>query len=64
MTNDSVYTVDELVDVLKVSRPVAYQLCQRADFPAIRVSQRRIIIPRVALENWLAREAEKGAAER
>lgn len=50
--------VPELAKMLGVSRPVAYELTKREGFPAIRVSERRIIIPVDKLNEWLAREAE------
>ncbi len=54
-----VLTVDELMTELRVSRPVAYNLANRADFPAIRVG-RRILVPRDGLERWL--KAHEGKA--
>lgn len=59
-TNKLTYSVDEMATVLGVSRPVAYELTRREGFPAIRVSERRIIIPVDALKKWLDRES-KGA---
>lgn len=53
MSEKLAFSVSELAKALGVSKPVAYELCRRADFPAIRVSDRRIIIPAEALENWL-----------
>lgn len=50
--------VPELAKMLGVSRPVAYELTKREGFPAIRISERRIIIPVDKLNEWLAREAE------
>ncbi|MEG1641324.1 MAG: helix-turn-helix domain-containing protein, partial [Ruthenibacterium sp.] len=43
--NKLVYTVTEVAALLGVSRPIAYELASRADFPAIRISQKRIIVP-------------------
>lgn len=51
--------VPELAKMLGVSRPVAYELTKREGFPAIRVSERRIIIPVDKLNEWLSREAER-----
>lgn len=51
--------VPELAKMLGVSRPVAYELTKREGFPAIRIGERRIIIPVDKLNEWLAREAEK-----
>ena len=49
----------EAAALIGVSLPVMYQLCKRADFPAVRLG-RAIIIPKAGLEAWLEREA-KGA---
>ena len=50
-------TVEEMANELGISRPVAYELVKRAGFPAIRISERRIIIPVEALRNWLNKNA-------
>lgn len=39
-------TVNEMAKMLGISRPTAYELTKREGFPAIRVSERRIIILR------------------
>lgn len=63
MTSEKLtFTVDEMATALGVSRPVAYELTRREGFPAIRVSERRIIIPVDALKKWLDRES-KGVTE-
>lgn len=46
-------SVDELAIELGISKPVAYELIKREGFPAIRVSDRRIIIPVEGLKRWL-----------
>lgn len=51
-------SVEEVADALGISRPVAYQLIQREGFPAVRVSERRIIVPVDALRRWLDEQAE------
>ena len=38
---------------------VAYQLIKEKDFPVIRVSERRLIIPVKSLEKWLEEKAER-----
>lgn len=50
---------DDLCPLLGISRPIAYELCKRQDFPAIRVSDRRIIIPIDALNRWLEKQAQE-----
>ena len=56
-----VLNVEELADVLGVSKPTAYELTRRSGFPAVRVSERRIIIPVEGLCRWLEAEAASGA---
>ncbi|MGM9617494.1 helix-turn-helix domain-containing protein [Butyricicoccus sp.] len=50
------YSVPELAKVLGISRPKAYELVKRDDFPSITVGK-RIIIPASALERWLDENA-------
>ena len=52
-------TVNELAEWLGISRPTAYGLVRQDGFPAIRVSERRIVIPVDKLEEWIDREATK-----
>lgn len=52
-TEKLTYSVEELARSLGISKPVAYELIKREGFPAIRVSERRIIIPVEALRTWL-----------
>ena len=51
------FTVLEMAKALGISRPVAYELCNREDFPAVRVSSKRIVIPVDALNQWLMQKA-------
>lgn len=45
-------TVSDVADEMRISRPKAYELTHRKDFPAIRVGK-RIVIPRAAFYRWL-----------
>jgi excisionase family DNA binding protein len=54
------YSVPELAELLNIGRNAAYDLANREDFPAIRISPRRIIVPADRLEAWLAQQS--GAA--
>ena len=47
------YNVTEIAEILGVSRPTAYELASREDFPSIRVGGRRIVVPCDAFERWL-----------
>ena len=64
LTNErSCMTVRDLQLELGVSRPVAYQLAMRSDFPSFRIGK-RILIPRESFSAWLsAQVADKRGAE-
>ena len=47
----------ELATVLGIGRNAAYQLCNRADFPTVRVGH-KVIIPMDALRRWLEDQTE------
>lgn len=57
----AVYSPKEAAKYLGVSEPLMYQLCRRKDFPAVRLTARRIVIPADSLEAWLARQAKNRA---
>lgn len=54
-----IYTVEELAEALGIAKANAYALCRQPDFPAIRVSPRRIVIPVDGLKAWMQRNAGK-----
>ena len=54
-------TVDELGELLRVSRPTAYSLVHRDGFPVIRLG-RRLLIIKAALEKWLEDQIATGMA--
>ena len=45
-------TVDEVAQLLGISRTLAYQLVRKQVLPSIRLG-RRIVVPRKALEDFL-----------
>lgn len=53
-------SVDELAQELGISKPLAYNLIKRNDFPSLRISERRIVIPVDALKLWLNEQAAVG----
>lgn len=57
LSNKMTVTVEEMAELIGVSRSVAYQLVKERDFPVIRVSERRLIIPIKSLETWLEARA-------
>ena len=60
MTEKLTVSVDEMASMLGISRPVAYELTKREGFPAVRISERRIIVPVEALKRWLNEQAARG----
>lgn len=50
------YKPKEAAKAVGVSLPVMYDLCRRADFPAVRIG-RAIVIPKASLEQWLVSQA-------
>lgn len=54
MADRIVYTVKELSQAFGIGINQAYNLCQREDFPSIRISNQRIVVPVEGLRKWLA----------
>ena len=53
-TERLVITVAEAGQLLGISRATAYMLANTGRLPAIRISERRIIVPRRAIDELLA----------
>jgi len=53
-------TVEEAGNALGISRATAYMLVNTGRLPAIRISDRRIIIPRKAIADLLASASKQG----
>jgi excisionase family DNA binding protein len=53
------YTVEEAATLLGIGRTLAYDLIRRGEFPVpvIRLGARRIVVPRVPLDEMLGRGA-------
>jgi len=49
-------TVEEAGEALGISRALAYQLVQQGRLPAIRISDRRWVVPRKALDDFLGKK--------
>jgi len=60
MTNEKLkpmaISVDEMAELLGISRPVAFSLTRSANFPAVRIG-RRILVNREGLQKWLDQQA-------
>lgn len=52
-----VLDANELAAALGICRPRAYELMHRRDFPSIQITERRFVVPKAALEEWLMRQA-------
>lgn len=50
--------VPDLQKILGISKAKAYELCHMQDFPAIRISNRRIKISRKAFFEWLEKKSQ------
>lgn len=44
--------VTEISEQLGISKPIAYELTRREDFPSLKIG-RRIVIPIEAFQKWL-----------
>jgi len=53
-TERLVMSVEEAGEALGISRATAYMLANTGRLPAIRISDRRIIVPRKAIDDLLA----------
>lgn len=63
LATKTTYNVREVADILGICLPAVYELCGREDFPAIRVTPRRIIIPVDGLQRWLEEQSSGGKKE-
>jgi len=52
-------TVEEAGEALGISRATAYMLANTGKLPAIRISERRLIVPKKALDELLASANKK-----
>lgn len=50
--------VAELSEQLGISKPTAYTLTRREDFPALHIG-RRVVIPVEAFQQWLTNESNQ-----
>lgn len=50
-------TAADVAKILGLSKPTTYELFNRADFPSVRVSERRLIVGKDKLQEWLDKQA-------
>ncbi len=56
-------TIEELADVLKISKVTALELAKSPGFPAIRVKDKKILVPVKNLNEWIDTQAGKPVAK-
>ena len=49
----------QIAKILGLSKPLVYDLFHRGDFPALKVSQKRWLVPRDQFRSWLDNESAK-----
>ena len=53
------YTVDQVAKILGIGRSAAYEAVRTSALPSIRITPRRIVIPRAAIAKLLGEEQPK-----
>lgn len=56
-TEPVLLTVREAAKVLRISADLAYSLVRAGALPALRLGERRVVIPRDALLRWIETQA-------
>jgi len=51
--------VEQVAEILGISRKLAYSLAKRRDFPVVRIGQKRLVVPRDRFLRWLNEKADK-----
>lgn len=54
MTERMTLTVAEAAKSIGISRNLAYELVRQGQIPSLRLGQKRVVVPRAALEEFLA----------
>lgn len=47
------YTIPEAAEIIGICSKVAYQMVTAGKLPCIRISDKKVVIPKVALDQWL-----------
>ena len=53
-----VYQAEDLKEMLGIALGSVYKLMKRPDFPAIKVSARRYVVPKDAFEKWIDEQCQ------
>ena len=62
-TETLTWDVSQVAESLQLSRATVYSLVREGKLPAIRISPRRIVIPRASLSKFLETEVTKPITE-
>ena len=54
-----IYQAEDLKEMLGIALGSVYKLMKRPDFPAIRVSARRYVVPKDAFEKWIDKQCQQ-----
>jgi len=54
-------SVTEAARLLSVSKSTAYALIEQGLLPAVRVGEKRLIVPVKALEDWLEKQSTRAS---
>lgn len=49
----AVFSIPEVAALLGINHIAAYELAKKPDFPALKISPRRIVVPKSAFYRWL-----------
>ena len=63
MSEMKMLEAQDIKEILGIALANAYKLMKRPDFPAIKVSARRYVVPEEAFRKWLDDQAEAKKAE-
>ena len=56
-------TIEDMARILRVSKTTALLLAKRPGFPAIRVKDKKIIVPLEKFKDWINEESNKDLTE-
>lgn len=59
-SNSLTYSIEEVAEVLGISRATAYNLANSKGFPVLRIGK-RMVVPKEALAKWMEQQTNIGA---
>jgi len=55
--------VDQVANILGISKATAFNLARKPGFPAVRIGEKRIVVPTDKFFEWIDEEARKPLEE-